>query len=430
MTALLTHPPALVWLAGTCIAVVVAVAAVIGLRHAWLARNDRVGRADRIRDLASGLTSNLLLFFFWAVTAGLVMTNLVGFGRDQMRLGGIWPYLLYFALDGAAAFCMVLIMRRARRDESATVLRLFVWLIVAGSSWFNAAHSPPNVVAEAAYSALPVIAAVLFEFALAETRRARGRRDRRMSAVRWLHPIERVRVQMAMAADEDLSVDEATHRVRVEQAARRLYALRLTLTDTGLTVRLRRWLHERRAQAALARARFTDPAIAVEVLGHVQVLVRTRDLAALDYSASPDVRQMLAEFLTAHSPAAHPNAPHGTSADGLRRQINGTGAAGGAAQLRLALDGTDPSGAALLEGAAENGVKTPPLDEGDADEQMLATARQISDDARGRGERLTQTALARELRGRGFSIANHRLGELAERIGLRPARTSKDAADV
>ena len=77
---------------------------------------------------------------------------------------------------------------------------------------------------------MPVIGAVLFEFTLRELRqRAAGRADRQMAALRWVHPAERIRVQLLLAADERISAQQATRRVRIEQAARRLYQLRRAL---------------------------------------------------------------------------------------------------------------------------------------------------------------------------------------------------------
>jgi len=58
---------------------------------------------------------------------------------------------------------------------------------------------------------MPVIAAVLFEFTLRELRlRTEDRADRKLTALRWLHPAERIRVQLRLAADDRLSA-EAGH---------------------------------------------------------------------------------------------------------------------------------------------------------------------------------------------------------------------------
>ena len=52
---------------------------------------------------------------------------------------------------------------------------------------------------------MPVIAAILFEFTLRELQLRAGRADRRLAALRWLHPAERVRVQLRLAADDHVS---------------------------------------------------------------------------------------------------------------------------------------------------------------------------------------------------------------------------------
>ena len=53
------------------------------------------------------------------MAAGISAQGLTGFARDNMGLPGPWPYLLFFALDGAAGVCAVLLMRRAARAEAA-----------------------------------------------------------------------------------------------------------------------------------------------------------------------------------------------------------------------------------------------------------------------------------------------------------------------
>ena len=59
---------------------------------------------------------------------------------------------------------------------------------------------------------MPVVAALLFEFCLRELRLRTlvDRTDRKLSAWRWLHPAERIRVQMRTAADKQVSAEAAT----------------------------------------------------------------------------------------------------------------------------------------------------------------------------------------------------------------------------
>ena len=239
-------------------------------------------RAAQAREMAASAAQYALLGGFAAVAAGISAQGLTGFARDNMGLHGPWPYLLFFALDGAAGVCAVLLMRRAARAESGLAPRLAVWGLVAASAAFNWTHAPRRPAAPEAFGLMPVIAAVLFEFTLRELRlRTADRADRKLTALRWLHPAERIRVQLRLAADDRLSAEAATRRVRVDQAARRLYQLRLALhardqaaTPGAVTARqIRR--AERRAHAALTRAGFADPDIAAEVLRQVQVLTLT-----------------------------------------------------------------------------------------------------------------------------------------------------------
>jgi len=123
---------------------------------------------------------------------------------------------------------------------------------------------------------------------------------------------------LQLAADETLPAEAATRRVRVDIAARRLHLLgqalgtpdRATRHSTLTSYRIRR--AERRAQAALTRARFADPAAAAEVLRQVQVLTLTRALAGLDYT-TPDTAQAALASLITPRPAPTPAADARTS---------------------------------------------------------------------------------------------------------------------
>ena len=77
------------------------------------------------------------------------------------------PYLLFFALDGAAGVCAVLLVRRGRAAEPGLAPRLAVW------GWSPPAASSmdartPQPAAPEAFGLMPVIAALLFEFCLRE----------------------------------------------------------------------------------------------------------------------------------------------------------------------------------------------------------------------------------------------------------------------
>ena len=286
----------------------------------------------------------MLLGGFASVAAGISAQGLTGFARDNMGLHGAWPYLLFLALDGAAGVCAVLLTRRAARAESGLAPRLAVWGLVAASASFNFTHAPRRPAAPEAFGLMPVIAAILFEFTLRELQLRAGRADRRLAALRWLHPAERVRVQLRLAADDHISAEAATRRVRIDLAARRLYQLRRALLAQGRAARpggmaaRRARLAEHRAHAALIRAGFDDQAIAAQVLRQVQVLTRTRDLARLDYTTAGAAQAAIASLITSGAPVTPPGPPvmpagsatPGELRDGTSRSpasgINGTAA--------------------------------------------------------------------------------------------------------
>jgi hypothetical protein len=379
----------------------------------------------RAREAAATAAQYVLLGGFASVAAGISAQGLAGFARDNMGLRGPWPYLLFAALDGAAGVCAVLLTRRAARAESALAPRLAVWGLVAASAAFNASHAPHRPGAPEAFGLMPVIAAILFEFCLRELQLRAGRADRRLAALRWLHPAERIRVQLKLAADDHISAQAATRHIRTGLAARRLYQLRRALDALDRAARpdgMAAWrarLAERRAQAALTRARFTDQDNAAEVLRQAQVLTRTRDLARLDYTTA-EAAQAAIDALITPRPAAAPPASATTgalpdpgswnrSAPGINgtapRQVPCAGQPGALPPAPAAAAQIAPYGPETSSGAPASQLPDP-------DSQLMADAVRIVAEASQHGERLSQKALARQLRGRGYRVANHALRSL------------------
>ena len=374
----------------------------------------------RGREAAASAAQYVLLGGFASVATGISAQGLTGFARDNMGLHGAWPYLLFLALDGAAGVCAVLLTRRAARAESGLAPRLAVWGLVAASASFNFTHAPRRPAAPEAFGLMPVIAAILFEFTLRELQLRAGRADRRLAALRWLHPAERVRVQLRLAADDHVSAEAATRRVRIDLAARRLYQLRRALLAQGRAARPGRMaarrarLAEHRAHAALIRAGFDDQAIAAQVLRQVQVLTRTRDLARLDYTTAGAAQAAIASLITSGAPVTPPGPP--VLQDGTSRSpasgINGT-AAGQVSR-------TGQPGPARPPATARQAASGGPSASGEAaasqlqeqDGQLMADAVRIVTDARQHGERLSQKALGDRLRRGGHRVANHTLRSL------------------
>jgi hypothetical protein len=380
-----------------------------------------VNRHARARETAASAAQYLLLGGFAAVAAGISAQGLTGFAHDSMGLRGPWPYLLFLALDGAAGVCAVLLTRRAARAESGLAPRLAVWGLLAASASFNWSHAPHHPGAPEAFGLMPVICAVLFEFTLRELRlRSAGRADRKLTALRWAHPAERVRVQLLLAADDQISAEAATRRVRADQAARRLYQLRLALQarDRGagparMAARRAR-IAERRAHTALTRAGFADPAIAADVLRQVQVLTRTPDLARLDYTTAVAAYSAIASLITAKPPAPVPvpdddRTPRSYLVGEAANSHAGANRPGHAAPGQAA--GPAASGgprSARPESAHQAGGRDTSLDP-----RLVAAAARIVAEARQDGHRLSQKALGDKLRRDGHRVANHSLNALA-----------------
>lgn len=384
------------------------------------------GQAARRRESAASAAQYVLLGGFACVAAGISAQGLTGFARANMGLTGPWPYLLFFALDGAAGVCAVLLMRRAARAESGLAPRLAVWGLVTASAVFNASHAPRRPAAPEAFALMPVVAAVLFEFSLRELRqRSAGKAGRTLAGLGWLHPAEQVRVRLLLASDPATDVAAATRHVRIQQAARRLHRLRQLMhtqendAASSATARKRIRRAEKRAHAALTRAGFTDPDTAAEVLRQVQVLTITRDLAALDYTTADHARTALGNLITG------PARPGGPVREPLQEPAIPEQAAAPALNGHAPVPAVSTAEPRSASGPASRPVPAPgaalPRAEAAgtaADDQLIAAARAIVAASARDGNRLSQTALAERLRSQGHSIGNARLRWLSEESGL------------
>lgn len=383
------------------------------------------GQHLRARETAASVAQYVLLGGFASTAAGISAQGLVGFARSNMALRGPWPYLLFFALDGAAGVCAVLLVRRAARAEPGLAPRLAVWGLVAASSFFNWTHAPRRPAAPEAFGLMPVIAALLFEFCLREMRlRTANRADRTLGALRWLRPAERFRVQLCMADDQQVSAEEATSRVRIDAAARRLYHLRTLLrvhqrpAGPGKLTACRIRRAERRAYGALIRAGFTEPLIAFAVLRQVQVMTQTATLARLDYGTA-DAAQAAIASLISSTPAAAPapDPAHPAARDAVA-EFAGEDRTNTASLNGHRLDGGTPPSAVTAAAAELETSQQDDLDPADRDAELVAAARRIVADTRHAGSRLSQIALAEKLRSEGHKVANNRLRWLAAVSGL------------
>ena len=376
------------------------------------------GQYDRLRGAVIAVVQYGLLFGFAAVAAAISAQGLTGFARTSMGLRGPWPYLLWGALDGAACLCAVLLMRRTVRGEAGLAPRLAVWGLVAASSAFNWTHAPHHPSAREAFALMPVIAAVLFEFSLRETRHAARPPGRRVASLRFVRPGEWIRVQLCLAADDTITVEAATHQVRTQHAARSLYLLRHALASSEHGARRA----ELRAQVALTRARFAESAVAGAVLRQVQVLTWARSLAELDYTTPDDAHAALGRLISAapRSYIADGDEPaHAPTLNGRTPSSHPT--TGGAWGTLLA-----PAPMVPISARGPHSPLGPcPGRAGSKDGPLIAAATRIVLDARQRGMPLTQADLAGQLRAEGHGIANERLNWLSAASGLKPTWESR-----
>ncbi|WP_405609852.1 DUF2637 domain-containing protein [Streptomyces sp. NBC_01511] len=186
---------------------------------------ERSEERRRRKEAVYGTASYVLLFCCAAVAAALSFHGLVGFGRQNLNLSGGWEYLVPFGLDGAAMFCSVLAVREASHGDAALGSRLLVWTFAGAAAWFNWVHAPRGLEHAGApqfFAGMSLSAAVLFDRALKQTRRAALREQGlvprplpQIRIVRWLRaPRETFGAWSLMLLEGVRTLDEAVDEVR------------------------------------------------------------------------------------------------------------------------------------------------------------------------------------------------------------------------
>ncbi|MFH7599157.1 DUF2637 domain-containing protein [Streptomyces racemochromogenes] len=192
---------------------------------------ERSEERRRRKEAVYGTASYVLLFCCAAVAAALSFHGLVGFGRQNLNLSGGWEYLVPFGLDGAAMFCSVLAVREASHGDAALGSRMLVWLFAGAAAWFNWVHAPRGSGHDGApqfFAGMSLSAAVLFDRALKQTRRAALREQGliprplpQIRMVRWLRaPRETFGAWSLMLLEGVRTLDEAVDEVREDKKER------------------------------------------------------------------------------------------------------------------------------------------------------------------------------------------------------------------
>ncbi|MGW6459096.1 DUF2637 domain-containing protein [Streptomyces sp. NPDC055078] len=231
--------PGFVMLVGVLVAVAVlargkkAAAKISATEDSWERSEERRRRKEAIY----GTASYVLLFCCAAVAAALSFHGLVGFGRQNLNLSGGWEYLVPFGLDGAAMFCSVLAVREASHGDAALGSRLLVWTFAGAAAWFNWVHAPRGLDHAGAphfFAGMSLSAAVLFDRALKQTRRAALREQGlvprplpQIRIVRWLRaPRETFNAWSLMLLENVRTLDEAVEEVREDRQAKKQNRMR------------------------------------------------------------------------------------------------------------------------------------------------------------------------------------------------------------
>ncbi|MFI9612325.1 DUF2637 domain-containing protein [Streptomyces sp. NPDC052023] len=198
---------------------------------------ERMEERRRRKEAIYGTASYVLLFCCAAVAAALSFKGLVGFGQQNLGLSGGWEYLVPFGLDGAAMFCSVLAVREASHGDAALGSRILVWTFAGAAAWFNWVHAPRGLGHDGAphfFAGMSLSAAVLFDRALKQTRRAALREQGliprplpQIRIVRWMRaPRETYKAWSLMLLEGVRTLDEAVDEVREDKRQKEQARLR------------------------------------------------------------------------------------------------------------------------------------------------------------------------------------------------------------
>ncbi|MFF4349512.1 DUF2637 domain-containing protein [Streptomyces sp. NPDC001530] len=198
---------------------------------------ERSEERRRRKEAIYGTASYVLLFCCAAVAAALSFHGLVGFGEQNLGLSDGWEYLVPFGLDGAAMFCSVLAVREASHGDAALGSRILVWTFAGAAAWFNWVHAPRGIDHAGAphfFAGMSLSAAVLFDRALKQTRRAALREQGlvprplpQIRIVRWLRaPRETYSAWSLMLLENVRTLDEAVDEVREDRRQKEQNRLR------------------------------------------------------------------------------------------------------------------------------------------------------------------------------------------------------------
>ncbi|GLW72349.1 membrane protein [Kitasatospora phosalacinea] len=273
---------------------------------------ERSEERRRRKEAIYGGASYVLLFCCAGVAAALSFHGLVGFGQQNLNLSGGWEYLVPFGLDGAAMFCSVLAVREASHGDAALGSRMLVWLFAVASAWFNWVHAPRGGAHDGApqfFAGMSISAAVLFDRALKQTRRAALREQGlvprplpQIRVVRWLRaPRETYAAWSLMLLENVRSLDEAVEEVREERQAKLDAKLRARSADRRERAELKaiarqggvlaRARHARQVPALAAAGSdapsTTEPALAPEETTLDRVSASALEPAALNAGRRP-----------------------------------------------------------------------------------------------------------------------------------------------
>ncbi|WP_449289734.1 DUF2637 domain-containing protein [Nocardiopsis sediminis] len=316
--------------------------AVVVLRHLWrgigtaaeaaraavtaAAHGDQAARR-RVRAVLNGMSLTTALSVSLTVASGFGALGIARVLETSAQIPAPFSWFGFAVFQALAIILMAIINERAEKGLPARGITAGFWALVATEAVLNTTHSD-NLVGRLVFAAMTVIAALGYQLRMShkrrgreeELRRAEGRwADRRLAAIRWLRPVERVQVMFELAGDENLGAEVATARVR-ERAERRRAERAIGRVCTAVwrlrrdTIQARgwwarwvfRWAFERRAAVSEARAQAAidaaglavSPARVARVLARLQWMDKAGGLARMPRYDLVSARGAMADLIT------------------------------------------------------------------------------------------------------------------------------------
>ncbi|WP_435112588.1 DUF2637 domain-containing protein [Nocardiopsis synnemataformans] len=211
--------------------------------------------------------------------------------EEHTDLNAPVSWFFFVVFEGAAITIMMMISDRADQAQPYRGLLVGYWALMLLCAGIQTTHVD-DPVGQVLFATTTIVAAGLFATRQAAVRKDQDERlkkaqgrwvNRKLELVRWLRPMESLRVQLEKASDAQMSTDEATRRVRERVAQRR--------QDRALNRVM--WAVWRLRRAQQTHDAFSFGKTLLRWVEHNHLVLTQREIARARLSASPQALEDL-----------------------------------------------------------------------------------------------------------------------------------------